>query len=356
MRQKTVLIQDWIEMAKIYGDRWQVIETLVEGGQAHTFLVRDTKGDGAALYVLKRLKNPNRVDRFKREIEAVRNISHENIVALIDFDLENEKPYLVMEYCIGGSLSKAKPFWNLSPIQAMNIFEQVCEGVAYAHAQGIIHRDIKPDNILLRKEDGPAVVGDFGICHIEADGERFTITEEAVGPRLFMAPELEDGRVELISDKSDTYSLGKLLYWLLSGGQVFSREKHRDPKWDLKGRNENSLLGWNNIYMEHVNRLLDLMIVYDPSERRGVRNILILLQRAKNLVTKEFSPIAKDVPQPCLYCGQGIYVYRATSDTEVKNFGFQPVGAPDWRVLVCNSCGHVQAFRIDMAKEKNWWS
>jgi serine/threonine protein kinase len=343
-------------MAQIYGERWKIIESLVEGGQAHTFLVEDLKGDGDTRYVLKRLKNIKRVDRFKREIEVVRNISHENVVNLIDFDLENEKPYLVMEHCVGGSLTQAKPFWSLSPIEAINLFEQVCEGVAYAHAQGVIHRDIKPDNIFLRKENGPAVVGDFGICFIQEDGERFTITEEAVGPRLFMAPELEDGRVQQVSEKSDTYSLGKLLYWLLSNGRIFSREKHRNRKWDLKGRNENSLLGWDNIYMEHINRLLDLMIVYDPSERRSVHNILILLRRAKKLVAGEFSPIAKDIPQPCLYCGQGVYVYRATSNTEVRNFGFQPVGAPDWRVLVCNSCGHVQAFRIDMAKQKEWWS
>src|SRR5438876_944465 len=97
-------------MSKVYGDRWEIIESLDEGGQAHTFLVKDVKGEGETIYVLKRLKNLNRIDRFKREIEAVRNLSHENIVHLIDFDLEAEKPYLVTEYCSGGSLSKIQPF------------------------------------------------------------------------------------------------------------------------------------------------------------------------------------------------------------------------------------------------------
>lgn len=276
-------------MAQIYGNRWEIVKTLGEGGQAHTFLARDAKGEGETLYVLKRLKNTGRIARFKREIEAVRNLSHNNIVRLIDFDLEAEKPYLVTEYCIGGTLSQTTPFWHQSPILALELFEQICEGVAYAHHHGVIHRDLKPDNIFLRFENGPAVVGDFGICYLENDEARLTLTEEAVGPRLFMAPELEDGRVEAISQKSDTYALGKLLYWLLSGGRVFGREKHRQTQWDLKGRNEDSLLGWNNIYMEHVNRLLDLMIVDDPEKRRGMQNILILLRRTKRLVQREFT-------------------------------------------------------------------
>ena len=71
---------------------------------------------------------------------------------------------------------------------------QVCEGIRHAHSHGVIHRDIKPSNIFLRNGEGPAVVGDFGICYIEKDGARLTLTDEAVGPRIFMAPEFEGGR------------------------------------------------------------------------------------------------------------------------------------------------------------------
>ena len=207
--------------------RWEIVKSIGEGGQAHTFLVTDKKGSGEQSYVLKRLKNLKRVDRFKREIEAVRTLSHENIVQLVDFDLEAEKPYLVMEHCSGGSLAQAEPFWLKSPVDALEVFLQVCKGVVYAHSNKIIHRDLKPENIFLREKSGPAVVGDFGICYIEDDGSRFTLTEEAVGPRLYIAPELEDGKIDKVSDKSDVYSLGKLLYWLICG-QVFSREKYRE--------------------------------------------------------------------------------------------------------------------------------
>lgn len=342
-------------MAKIYGDRWETITSLSEGGQAHTFLVKDLRGDGNTHYVLKRLKNLNRIERFKREIEAIRNLSHENIVRLIDFNLAAAEPYLISEYCSGGSLSKAEPFWRNSSAKIFALFQQVCEGIAYAHGQNIIHRDIKPDNIFLRTPDGPAVVGDFGICYVEDDGARLTITEEAVGARLFIAPEFEDGRLDKISSKSDTYSLGKLLYWLFSGGRLFSREKHRTPEWDLKGWNDDSPLGWNNIYMEHVNRLLDLMIVHEPEQRRQVSTILSISKRIAKFVEKEFTPIANNIKHPCKYCGYGVYELVAKTATNVANFGFNLVGDPDWRIFTCDFCGHVQMFRVDMADKKQWW-
>ena len=342
-------------MGKIYGDRWEIVESLGEGGQAQTFLVTDLRGQGETRYVLKRLKNLNRVERFGREIEAVRNLSHLNIVRLIDFDLGTEKPYLVTEYCSGGSLAKVEPFWQGSPQKALEIFQQVCRGVAYAHSQGITHRDLKPDNIFLQSKDGPAVVGDFGICYLEEGGTRVTLTEEAVGPVYYMAPELEDGRVVDISPKSDTYSLGKLLYWLLSGGRIFSREKHREQEWDLKGWNSASGQ-WKNIYMEHVNRLLDLMIISSPEKRSTVDQVLPEVEDVIRLVQKEFIPIAKDILAPCLFCGRGHYRLKAANNIDVHNFGFTPVGAPDWRILVCDTCGHVQAFRVDMADKKEWWS
>jgi serine/threonine protein kinase len=342
-------------MGQLYGGRWEVQESLGEGGQAHTFVVIDRKGQGETHYVLKRLKNAKRIARFKREIEAVRNLAHENIVRLTDFDVDGERPFLVMEYCNGGNLEDTNPFWKDSPIKALEIFQQVCEGVAHAHSHKVIHRDIKPANIFLRGKAGPAVVGDFGICFIEEDGTRFTVTDEAVGPRNFIAPELEDGRLEAISDKSDVYSLGKLLYWLLSGGRMFSREKYRDPEWDLKERNEDTLLGWNNIYMEHVNRLLDYMIVADPSKRRSVQRILPVAREVTRLVQKEFNPISRNIRQLCTYCGQGSYVLRGHETTDVHNFGFSPVSGSEWRIFTCNTCGHVQVFRIESIHRKDWW-
>lgn len=340
-------------MARIYGGKWETIKDLSEGGQARTFLVKDTKNEKR--FVLKRLKNIQRIDRFKREIETIKGLSHKNIVQLIDFNLEGSSPYLVTEYCEGGSLTKAESFWKSSAVLALELFRQICEGVLHAHNKDIIHRDLKPENIFLRTKNGPAVVGDFGICFVEKDGTRLTLTEEAVGSRNYMAPELEDGRVDVVSKKSDVYSLGKILYWLISG-VTLSREKYRDERFDLKGRNDISLLGWNNIYLEHVNRLLDLMIKLNPDERRGVENILVLTKNAERLIKKEYNPIGKNIKQLCNYCGDGVYELKADGPSGITNFGFHPIAGSDWRVFVCNQCGHVQLFRLDFVQQKDQWN
>jgi serine/threonine protein kinase len=219
---------------QIFGGRWEIHEPLGEGGQAHTFRVVDLKGDEKTSYALKRLKNVRRLERFRSEVEALRSLADPNVIKLIDFDFEAKQPYLVSEFCAGGNLERNISRFNQDPIQALNLFIEICKGVAAAHDKGIIHRDLKPTNILLRTSEGPPVVADFGICYIEG-GERHTLTEEAVGPRWFMAPELEDGRASDsdISSASDIYSLGKLLYWLISDRKIFSREKHREPQYNL---------------------------------------------------------------------------------------------------------------------------
>jgi serine/threonine protein kinase len=273
-------------MSNIIGERWRIRGSLPEGGQAHTFKVSDVCGADNQLYVLKRLKNLQRLDRFRREMETIRDLKHENIVCLVDFDLDDSRPYIVTEFCSGGSLDNAQPFWRNAPGHAFEVFEQICAGLAYAHSRGVIHRDLKPANIFLRSQEGPAVVGDFGICFSDEQGQRITLTEEAVGARWYIAPELEDGRLDLISSKADIYSLGKILYWLFSNGKTFAREKHRDPQWDLKGIDADSPLGWRNIYLEHVNQLLDVMIVATPDDRCAVDNIRNLAGRAKRLIEK----------------------------------------------------------------------
>jgi serine/threonine protein kinase len=340
-------------MAKTFGNRWEIVEPIGEGGQGHVYTVRDLTGNPDALFVLKRLKNQNRIARFRKEVEATKSLEDKNIVRLIDFSLDSQPPYFVAEYCSGGSLITAPPYWRESPVLALRLFQSICEGVAVAHAQGIIHRDLKPDNIYLASQNGPAKVGDFGLCFFES-GERITLTEEAVGSRFYMPPEYADGRAELVGKKGDTYSLGKVLYWLLSG-RIFDREKHRDPQWDLRRPNEAG--GFRNIYMEHVNRLLDKMIVLDPSKRLSVSTVCDDLPLYIELVERQYNPLGPGMweHQRCYYCGYGKYRPQRSGQSTAENIGFGGRGAPDWRILVCEACGHVQGFRIDMADRKDWW-
>lgn len=108
-------------------------------------------------------------------------------------------------------------------------FKLICAGVEHLHKAGIVHRDLKPENILMFS--GTPKISDFGICLV-ANENRLTSTSEAVGPRFYMAPELEDGKNLDVSPSADVYSLGKILYFIFSKGKIFSREKYNQPKFN----------------------------------------------------------------------------------------------------------------------------
>ena len=328
----------------MFGDRWAIIEDLPPGGQAYIYLVKDLQGEYTARLILKRLRNKERLGRFKQEIEAALKLDHKNVAKVLAFDLVAPDAYFVTPYCGGGSLANAEAF-RLPRERLFDLFGQVCDGVMAAHAQGILHRDIKPDNVFLwETRDGDAVVGDFGLCLIDED-IRLTASSEVVGSRFYTAPELEDGRIEDATPAADVYSLGKVLYWLFSGGRQFMREKQRDDEWDLAKSS-------GDIYLEHVSRVLDRLLVADPQKRLSLNRLRDWLPTVKRLVVGEFNPIGGAIQPPCYYCGVGRYVTVVDNGDSGERANFLRTGQPgEWRIVVCNYCGHSQTFRPDLARQ-----
>ena len=234
---------------------WREVRFLRKTGQALTYLVSREGDQSAELFVLKLLKDRNRLGRFRREVAAGLALAHPNLVRVIESNLDEREPFIVSEFCTRGHLTVDNT-GGMTLTERLTLFSGICEGIAYAHRQGVVHRDVKPDNVFL-KEDGTPVVGDFGLCFLD-DGERHTEVGEAVGARWYMAPELASGRAREISPACDVYSLGKLLYWLLAG-RVFDRERHREREWDLNPQQDPSLA--------LVYDFLDLMINSEASER-----------------------------------------------------------------------------------------
>jgi serine/threonine protein kinase len=353
-----------------FGPTWKWIRDLAEGGQAQTFLVARADGSDDLQYVLKRLKNLKRRERFDREIHACLTLDHPNVVRIIDHGTDaKDRPFLVTEYCAGGSLTD-RPLPLGTVLEVLAIFRQVCAGAAYAHQREIVHRDIKPDNIFLRV-DGTAALGDFGICFMDEDGTRLTMTDEVAGSRWYCAPELRDGRLlpGIPPTAADVYSLGKVLYWMLSGGQMFDREQNREDRYRL-GQHD---LGAPEYAL--VNQLLDRMIVAEPSHRfTGAQPLLLAVDGLVSVIRAGGHAITLDVPHRCLFCAQGQYkvlinglkpgkrldrTYQQISNDDASSFfGWDaPIpGSPTWLILVCESCGHVQVFRPDLAPEalKRW--
>ncbi len=161
---------------------------------------------------------------------------------------------------------------SLSVLECLCIFENVVLGVKHLHDNGIIHRDIKPDNILMFS--GVPKVSDFGLCLI-VDMPRFTATEEAVGPRYYMAPELEDGRLLDVDLAADVYSLGKVLYFILSIGRVFSREKYKSEHWAL------SVIRCD-VRFKKFDTIFDRTIVEHKFYRTDCSGILKLIQQVRD--------------------------------------------------------------------------
>ncbi|MBD8880110.1 protein kinase [Rhodanobacter sp. 7MK24] len=222
-------------MAKTYGERWVLGNSLGSGGQGEVFYATDRSGEITEAVALKRLKNQNRAERFIREIEAIRSVDHQHVIKLIDHSSVNtadkEQPmFIVMPLAAGGDLSKRVLTYKDSLDSTLIVAQQLASALAAAHSAGVIHRDVKPQNILFQDGGHHSILTDFGICYMHAD-ERVTPMDEAVGPRVFMSPEMEGGRVIEVRQAADVYSLGKLIYYMISGGVMLPREAIHEAQY-----------------------------------------------------------------------------------------------------------------------------
>ena len=160
--------------------------------------------------------------RFLREAETAAQLSHPNIVPIYSVDERDGLVYFVMACVDGDNLAKVMhDRGRLSPEDTRRIVREVADALAYAHARGVVHRDIKPDNILLDGEGGRALITDFGIARAAEAATRLTATGMAIGTPAYMAPEQAAGDRE-VDGRTDLYSLGIVAYQMLAGELPFS--------------------------------------------------------------------------------------------------------------------------------------
>ena len=152
------------------------------------------------------------LERFWREARIMQSLDCNRVVRVFDTGTEGGRPYLVMEYLVGGDL-QTRIGDGLSPLTALRVLREVAEALTYAHSVGVIHRDVKPANVLFR-EDGSAVLTDFGIARLVSDPS-ITTTGTVVGSPCYSSPEQVDG--QSVDRRSDIYNLGLLLYEMLTG-------------------------------------------------------------------------------------------------------------------------------------------
>lgn len=204
------------------GNRYEILEKLGGGGMAIVYKGRDTfLNRFVTIKVLRPefTSDEDFIKRFRREAQAVARLSHPNIVNIHDVGQEDGIHYLVMEYIQGDNLKAIiRKNGQLAPEHAVRFAVQICEALEHAHENHIVHRDVKPHNILVT-DDGRAKLTDFGIA-MEATSGTITRTDTIMGSVHYLSP--EQARGETATAKSDIYAVGILLYEMLTGKQPYS--------------------------------------------------------------------------------------------------------------------------------------
>lgn len=358
---------------EILNGKWKLGDRLVSrSGQGVTFKATARIGGEEGEYVVKVLRSQEQkaIERFKKEIDASLSLQHQHIADIVDFKYEGHgEPYLVTPFYEGGELSK-DCVSSLSLLQRLSMLEKVCSALAHAHENRVVHRDIKPANIFLTNTD-PAEpkVGDFGLCFFvdqiaDEDHARLTSVAEKVGAFHFRPPEADLGRVDDIAPSFDVYSLGKLLYWMVSGGRYLPREAFNNVTHDLR-------IDHAGYSMHFVYEILKRSVVERPEGRYS--NAIEMLDDLKILidsVEKEARYLDASLIQSCVFCRNGNYEfvldphitpggikYNVTRrmGIEFRSSEGQPMHNTPINVSTiagvlvgkCSNCGNVQQFNID---------
>ena len=289
--------------------RWEPKgQTLGEGGQAQVQLVTDRKGEfsGAwALKALKRNQSGQAYDRFVREVGAIQSLAHPYIIRIVDCSKTGDDfQFYVMEYIEGAktldkTLTAGSNVFHGNPIKALDLFEKICEALFECESCSpkIVHRDLSPANILVCPDGNPKII-DFGLCQLSGN-ETITLVDEGVGTVNYMAPECESGSEERIAVGADLYSAGKILWSLITGMRVFSRE---NPAFTSKSMPE--------IFPEdpstwHLHHIFEKTIRRDWRKRWGsAKDAVSAARRVKYLISCGYPPL-EDILHSCPLCGAG---------------------------------------------------
>jgi serine/threonine protein kinase/tetratricopeptide (TPR) repeat protein len=211
-----------------FAGRYQIIEELGKGGMGKVYKANDTKiNEKIALKLIKPEVSSDKktIERFSNELKYARKIRHNNVCQMFDLNEERGTHYITMEYVRGEDLKRLiRKMGQLSVRQVIPIAKQVCDGLAEAHRLGVVHRDLKPQNIMV-DEEGNARIMDFGIARSIA-GKGITGAGVMIGTPEYMSPEQVE--VKEVDQRSDIYSLGVILYEMVTGRVPFEGETPLD--------------------------------------------------------------------------------------------------------------------------------
>ncbi len=242
---------------------YEILSELGRGGMGVVYKAYDTKLQrDVALKFLPQDQSDDARDRFLREARAASRLNHKNIVSIYAIE-HAERDFIVMEYVDGSSL---RDFIAAGPIpidRAVEIARDVADALSKAHEAGIVHRDIKPDNILLTQDGHPKVL-DFGIAKMEGS-ERLTMTDATLGTIAYMSP--EQSRGETIDGRSDLFSLGVILYEMIAGTSPFKGDYPAATTFKILNEDPEPLSNHRPDVPENIEAAVSRLLQKDPAHR-----------------------------------------------------------------------------------------
>lgn len=259
---------EFLALQEVLIGRYSLEREIGRGGMGIVYLAHEVRLDRpVALKLLppEYAAQPTLRERFLREARTVAKLSHPNIVPIHAVDEVDDFVFIVMAYVEGGTLGqRVRERGPLPPSEATRILCEVSWALAYAHSQGVVHRDVKPDNILLEAGSGRALVTDFGIAQV-SEGPGLTGVGEVLGTAEFISPEQASG--EAVDERSDIYSLGVVGHYVVSGRLPFEAPTVSALLAKHITQAAPPLSGVAPETPRHLAKAIDRCLAKDPAER-----------------------------------------------------------------------------------------
>jgi serine/threonine protein kinase len=280
---------DWLQSTPQHFGKYTIEGSIGHGGMGVVWKAHDPDlNRTVAIKVLAPHLAQSRTarHRFQREARAAAAISHPHVLTIHAVEAENQTPFLVMEYVSGGSLKEfVAARGKLSPVQAIQLSCQIAQGLAAAHAQGVIHRDVKPGNVMLHEGGVRVRLADFGLARVASDNSELTSHDQTVGTPAYMAPEQLRG--DRIDARADLFSLGCVMHFMLVGHSPFQGRTQGETIHKILGETPRPLLEIDPSIPPALAEIVDRLLRKDPDERyQSAYEVASVLERYLTLLNQ----------------------------------------------------------------------